>query len=127
MAVQRRKLLLRRPRFEQWKAGYESKRYGHQRAERGARRQLSDARNDAFRAKASDPRPESFRVDEGSIRLIERGKKLSDAAKVRLWQPFIASSLTQLHAAHPRTFIIIGLLRSNLYPDELARQGTLKL
>jgi hypothetical protein len=60
--------------------------------------------------KASDPRPESFRVDEGSIRLIERGKKLSDAAKVRLWQPFIASSLTQLHAenqAHNRSLGIV--------------------
>jgi len=29
-------------------------------------------------------------------------------------------------AAHPLTFIIIGLLRSTLDPDELARQGTLK-
>ncbi|HZT02384.1 MAG TPA: hypothetical protein VFA39_09000 [Steroidobacteraceae bacterium] len=28
-------------------------------------------------------------------------------------------------AAHPRTFIIIGLLRSTLDPDELAKQGTL--
>jgi hypothetical protein len=29
-------------------------------------------------------------------------------------------------AAHPRTFIVIGLLRSTLDPTELARQGTLK-
>jgi hypothetical protein len=164
--------------------------------------------------KASDPRPESFRVDEGSIRLIEHGNKLSDATKVRLWQTFIAPFLTQLYAdnrktnrslgiirpdsgslkflvkpakdaeaedrqiadqvlrvqqsslleapltplekpeyaalehltqiygktipagnlhfimgtmaAHPRTFIIIGLLRSTLDPAELSRQGTLE-
>ena len=29
-------------------------------------------------------------------------------------------------ADHPRTFIIIGLLRSTLDPAELSRQGTLK-
>jgi hypothetical protein len=28
-------------------------------------------------------------------------------------------------AAHPRTFIVIGLLRSGLDPAELAKQGTL--
>jgi hypothetical protein len=47
--------------------------------------------------KASDPRPESYRVDEASIRLLERDT-LSDEAKVRLWQPFIAPSLKDLYA-----------------------------
>jgi hypothetical protein len=61
--------------------------------------------------KASDPRPESFRVDEGSIRLIERGKKLSDAAKVRLWQPFIAPSLMQLHAENRQSNRSLGIIR----------------
>jgi len=61
--------------------------------------------------KASDPRPESFRVDEGSIRLLERGKKLSDAAKVRLWQPFIAPSLTQLHAENRESNRSLGIIR----------------
>ena len=28
-------------------------------------------------------------------------------------------------AAHPRTFIVIGLLRSGVDPEELARQGEL--
>ena len=32
----------------------------------------------------------------GRPRLIERSK-LTDAAKVKLWQPFIAPSMTQLH------------------------------
>lgn len=61
--------------------------------------------------KASDIRPESFRVDEGSIRLIERGNKLSDAAKVRLWQPFIAPSLTQLHAENRASKRSLGIVR----------------
>jgi len=43
--------------------------------------------------KASDPRPESYHVDEYSIHRIESGKKLSKEAKVRLWTPFIAPSL----------------------------------
>lgn len=44
---------------------------------------------------ASDPRSESYRVDDGSIRLPERGNTLFDAAKMRRWQPFIAPSLKQ--------------------------------
>src|SRR4051812_41718399 len=35
----------------------------------------------------SDARPESFRVDHDSIRVIERGKSLSDESKVMLWKP----------------------------------------
>lgn len=61
--------------------------------------------------KASDPRPESYRVDEGSIRLLERGNQLSDAAKIHLWQPFIASSLTQLHADNRATNRSLGIIR----------------
>ena len=60
--------------------------------------------------KASDPRPESFRVDEGSIRLIE-ADKLSDTAKVRLWQPFISSSLKQLHAENRASNRSLGIIR----------------
>ena len=45
--------------------------------------------------RASDPRPESYRVDENSIKLIEKGNTLTDEAKVRLWQPFIAPSLKE--------------------------------
>ena len=132
--------------------------------------------------KASDPRPESYRVDEASIRLLERDT-LSDEAKVRLWQlplekPELAfgyrftsgghshdplihdwevqeayrqykrrygdaalDHLTRMYGetiparnlhlvmgtmlAHPRTFIIIGLLRSGFDPQELAKQGSL--
>lgn len=64
--------------------------------------------------KASDPRPESFRVDEGSIRLVEHGNKLSDATKVQLWQPFIARSLTQLHAENRASNRSLGVVRPDL-------------
>ena len=42
--------------------------------------------------KASDPRPESYRVDEASIRILEPASKLPPRARVQLWQPFIAPS-----------------------------------
>ena len=46
--------------------------------------------------KAPDHRPESYRVDEGSIHLLESGKQIADEAKVRLWTPHIAPSLKAL-------------------------------
>jgi hypothetical protein len=60
--------------------------------------------------KASDPRPESYRVDEPSIRLIERNT-LTEEAKVRLWQPFIAASLKQLHIDNRTTNRSLGIIR----------------
>lgn len=41
---------------------------------------------------SGDARPESYRVDEGSIRLVQRGE-ISDDEKVKLWLPFIAPSI----------------------------------
>lgn len=72
--------------------------------------------------KASDPRPESFRVDEESIQLIESGKKLSDEAKVQLWQPFIAPSLKQLYADNRATSRSLGIIR----PDPGSVRFTVK-
>jgi hypothetical protein len=60
--------------------------------------------------KASDPRPESYRVDEPSIRLLERSS-LTDEAKVRLWTPFIAPSLKQLHEDNRATNQSLGIIR----------------
>jgi hypothetical protein len=60
--------------------------------------------------KASDPRPESYRVDEASIRLIEQSK-LTDEAKVQLWQPFIAPSLKQLHEDNRARNRSLGIIR----------------
>lgn len=60
--------------------------------------------------KASDPRPESYRVDEASIRLIE-SSKLTNEAKVQLWQPFIAPSLKQLHEDNRARNRSLGIIR----------------
>jgi hypothetical protein len=60
--------------------------------------------------KASDPRPESYRVDEASIRLIERST-LASEAKVRIWQPFIAPSLKQLHEDNRASSRSLGIIR----------------
>jgi hypothetical protein len=67
--------------------------------------------------KASDPRPESYHIDEDSIRLLERGKGLSDQQKVKLWQPFIAPSLTALEEDNKNTHRSVGIIRPD--PDSL--------
>jgi hypothetical protein len=54
--------------------------------------------------------PESYRVDETSIRLIERDS-LSNEAKVRIWQPFIAPSLKQLHEDNRASNRSLGIIR----------------
>jgi hypothetical protein len=69
--------------------------------------------------KASDPRPESYRVDEGSIHRLESGKQLADAAKVRLWTPFIAPSLKDLMGENADNGRSLGIIK----PDP----GSLKL
>lgn len=61
--------------------------------------------------KASDPRPESYRVDEDSIHVLERGSKLSDAARVRLWTPFIAPSLKSLIAENDANGRSLGIVK----------------
>jgi hypothetical protein len=66
---------------------------------------------------SNDVRPESYRVDHDSIRIIERGTKLTDANKVRLWQPHIAASLTELQAQHEATGRSLGLIKPD--PDSV--------
>jgi hypothetical protein len=61
--------------------------------------------------KAADPRPESYRVDEVSIHLIEKSRKISEEAKVRLWMPFIAPSLKALTAQNTATGCSLGIIR----------------
>lgn len=61
--------------------------------------------------KASDPRPESYRVDEGSIHLLKKGSRLSDESKVRLWEPFIASSLEALMEDNRSSGRSLGIIR----------------
>ena len=65
--------------------------------------------------KASDPRPESYRIDEGSIHRLEPGNKLADSAKVRLWTPFIAPSLKDLIAENlDKTLEQVKILAGNV-------------
>jgi hypothetical protein len=59
----------------------------------------------------SDARPESYRVDEDSIHLVESGKKLSDEAKVRLWTPFIAPSIGVLLEENKTRGRSLGIIR----------------
>jgi len=59
----------------------------------------------------SDPRPESFRVDHDSIRVIERGKALSDESKVMLWRPHVADSLEALQKENKATGRSLGIVR----------------
>ena len=65
----------------------------------------------ALATKASnDTRPESYRVDHDSIQVIERDK-LTDEARVRLWQPHITSSLTALQEEHRTAGRSLGIIR----------------
>ena len=59
----------------------------------------------------SDTRPESYRVDEGSIHLVEHGKTLPDEAKVRLWTPFIAPSIGVLIEENKSCGRSLGIIR----------------
>jgi hypothetical protein len=61
--------------------------------------------------KASDPRPESFKVDEGSIHVTGKGNQLDDAAKVRLWAPHIAPSLKTLTAENQDNNRSLGIIK----------------
>ncbi len=61
--------------------------------------------------KASDPRPESYQVAEESIRLLEKGTALPDQAKVRLWAPFIAPSLKELHRENRENQRSLGIVK----------------
>jgi len=64
--------------------------------------------------KASDPRPESYSVDESSICLLEKGKSLSDESKIRLWAPFIAPSLRSLIDENLVTHQSLGIVKPDI-------------
>lgn len=61
--------------------------------------------------KASDHRPESYRVDENSIHLVDKGNKLSDISKVRIWRPFIAKSLKALIDENKSNHRSLGIIK----------------
>jgi hypothetical protein len=65
-----------------------------------------------------DPRPESYRVDQGTLRLMRRGKEASSESKVRLWSSHVVPSLSWLYVQQERTGQSLGIVR----PD----RGTLR-
>lgn len=67
---------------------------------------------EALLTKASnDSRPESYRVDHDSIKVIEHSNGLNDENKVRLWQPHIATSLSELQDEHKAKGRSLGIIR----------------
>lgn len=58
-----------------------------------------------------DGRPESFHVDEGSIRIVRKGKSLSPEAKVRLWLKAVSKSLEDLRNSNLLTGTSLGIIR----------------
>lgn len=58
----------------------------------------------------SDARPESYHIDEASIRLIEKDK-LADESKVRLWRPFIAPSIGVLSEENKAKGRSLGIIK----------------
>lgn len=67
---------------------------------------------EALLTKASnDVWAESYRVDHDSIRVVERGHKLTDEAKVRLWQPHMIASLADLQELHRTNGRSLGIIR----------------
>jgi hypothetical protein len=67
--------------------------------------------------KASDPRPESHQVDEGSIQVTEKAAKLSAQSRVQLWSPFVAPSLTALQEDQKKTGRSLGIIKPD--PDSV--------
>lgn len=58
-----------------------------------------------------DPRPESYHVDEDSIRVTAKGDKLSLRSKVQLWAPFVADSLSALKDENKSMNRSLGIVR----------------
>jgi hypothetical protein len=58
-----------------------------------------------------DHRPESRHVVEDSIRIVGYGDDVSDAAKVRLWKPFIVPTLKELHEQNKTAQRSFGIVK----------------
>lgn len=58
----------------------------------------------------ADPRPESRHVIEDSIQVVDRSKP-SPESKIRLWQPFVVSSLNALEKEQKATHRSFGVIR----------------
>lgn len=58
-----------------------------------------------------DPRPESFRVKEDTIRVVKREGEQKPEEKVRIWKPSVVASLEALKEAQKSTQRSLGIVR----------------
>lgn len=63
---------------------------------------------------SSDGRPESYHIDESSIRLVDKTKSLNNFARIRLWQDHIVASLTALEDAQRLTKQSLGIVKPDI-------------
>jgi len=63
---------------------------------------------------SSDFRPESHKVDEDSIEIVESGKRLNSENRFRVWRPFIFDNFRGLKARNVDSKVSLGIIR----PDE---------
>lgn len=59
----------------------------------------------------TDHRPESFHVDEDSIRVIHRGAGMSAESKAKLWMNHVSASLPALREANEERNVSLGIVR----------------
>lgn len=57
-----------------------------------------------------DPRPESYRVKEDTIRVVMRGDKLRPDERVRIWKPSVIASLEALKEAEKSVKRSLGII-----------------
>jgi len=60
-----------------------------------------------------DPRPESYRVDQGTLRILKSGKRASPESKARKWLPHVAPSLSWLYDEQARNGRSLGIIRGD--------------
>lgn len=64
-----------------------------------------------WRASPEDFRPESYKVDPESIKIIRKGDSIPSEQKVKLWLPFVADSLTNLKEQNQTTERSLGIIK----------------
>jgi len=63
---------------------------------------------------SGDVRPESYHIEETSIRLVDKANSLSDLARIKLWQDHIVGSLTALEEAQKLTKQSLGIVKPDI-------------
>ncbi|SRR5258706_10639289 len=58
-----------------------------------------------------DHRPESFHVNEESIRILQRGKGADPSSKSQVWLPYVSASLDALKGSNDRDGVSLGVVK----------------